>query len=343
MRHYGSTIGQALGAENDGFRTRFDASRVAILRSLVQARMAAPETADNIRVFIKREPHKLAKIVEGRYRIISAVSLVDTMCDRIRFGWLMRVALSTVCETPVMIGWAPVNRGYAYLEEVFRGMRVRGLDKTAWDWTVRGWLIEMVREVIKSLAVSAPPEWTDWVDRRWECLFRDARFEFSDGTIVQQPGWGVMKSGCYLTIMINSIGQLLYHALALRSIGKPVDSVPFVTIGDDVTCGDFPEFDEYERYLNTHGTRLKPSTPLEHIEFAGFVTGGGLCWPEYWKKHAYAACHTPAEKLPELLSAYRTLYAMESGFEEWLTRSLSVVSPTDVVSRRTNMRVWTEA
>nr|QKI29236.1 hypothetical protein 2 [Amygdalus persica sobemo-like virus] len=261
------------------------------------------------------------------------------MVDRVMFGWLMRAALQSVTDTPCLIGWSPVMRGYQYLLSRFSGP-TRGLDKTAWDWTVRGWMIQLTRDVIKELALCAPRWWLEWVDVRWEVLFRDAVFQFSDGEKVAQPGWGVMKSGCYLTILVNSIGQMLYHALAMRSIGLNPTEVPFVTIGDDVTLEDFPEFEAYERYILTHGALLKESVPTEHIEFAGFVTEPGRCWPEYWQKHAFAVCHTVAEKLPELITGYRLLYAHEDRMEQWLTWVLSDVSPASVRMRRANLMVW---
>lgn len=343
MNRYGATIEVAL-KRAPGFGNVFDPSRVEILRRLVRARMYDPESPDNIKVFIKQEPHKVAKIVEGRFRLISAVSLVDTMVDRVMFGWLMRAALGNVCQTPCLIGWNPIRGGYRYLLAKFRG-RTRGLDKTAWDWTVRGWLINAVKDVIVELAVGASPHWKQWVERRWAALFRDARFEFSDGAVVQQPGWGVMKSGCYLTILINSIGQMLYHALALRSIGKCPTSVPFVTIGDDVTLEDFDEFSAYEDYINRHGALLKPSEPTDHVEFAGFYYGsdGGrdVAWPEYWRKHVYLATHKTRE-LASTLFAYQILYAHEPVFLEWIQRCLAEVDASMVRTPRSLRAVWDE-
>lgn len=344
MAMYGSTIADALNIQLDSFRRVYDPDRIEILRSLSKARFLDPSSADPIKVFVKPEPHKLSKIAEGRYRLISAVSLVDTMVDRVMFRWLAKAIMATVGQTPVMIGWSPLRGGYRYLLEKFRGKKTRGLDKTAWDWTVPEWLIKDCLQVIFSLAEMPNPRWTEWALLRWQALFRDAIFQFSDGTVVKQPGWGVMKSGCYLTIIINSIGQLIHHAIALRRLNKHPKSLAFVTIGDDVTVEDFEQFPEYERIILENGALLKPSEPTAHIEFAGFVYSeeGGVsrAWPEYWQKHLFAASHTGPETLEALLESYMILYAHEPNFGEWVRWVLAKINATRLSDRRVCRAIW---
>lgn len=342
MNRYGTTIKQVLLAKPGLVGHDFDMNRVEIFKQLVKHRLANPLEADDIKVFIKPEPHKMSKLRENRFRLISAVSLTDTMVDRVMFGWLMRKALKNVGNTPCLLGWSPLAGGYRLLLETFS--RTRGLDKTAWDWTVQGWVLRAIRDIIKELAVCASDAWKEWVDTRWEVLFRDAVFQFSDGERVKQPGWGVMKSGCYLTILINSIGQMLYHAIALIELGKPVDYVPFVTIGDDVTLEDFPEFPEYERILKKYGALLKPSEVEEDkVEFAGFVASrenGGSCWPEYWQKHCFVMTHV-SSSLPELLQSYLILYNFQPEKREWIKRQLVRIDPGKVISDYSARAIWT--
>lgn len=342
MNRYGTTIGEALGGRSGLWGKDFNMERIEIFKNLVKHRLANPSEADDIKVFIKPEPHKISKLRENRFRLISAVSLTDTMADRVMFGWLMRRALKRVGDTPCLLGWSPISGGYRLLLEKFS--RTRGLDKTAWDWTVQGWLLRLVRDIIKELAVGACESWKEWVDRRWEALFRDAVFQFSDGERVKQPGWGVMKSGCYLTILINSIGQMVYHAIALAEIGKPSDYVAFVTIGDDVTLEDFPEFEAYERTIQKYGALLKPSQVEEDVvEFAGFVASranGGECWPEYWQKHCFVLTHTSAA-LPELLQSYLLLFHFQPEKREWIKRQLAKIDPSKVISDFGARAIWT--
>lgn len=343
MDRYGATIGIALGHRMVGLEAEFDPERVEILKRLVYDRLVRPDESDPLNVFIKQEPHKHAKLVEGRYRLIQAVSLVDTMVDRILYGDLCRKVLSTVGETPVLIGWSPLRGGYHYLIEKFRGVNTRGLDKTAWDWTVSEWVLEATYEVLMQLQHGASDSYKAIARKRWENLFRDARLKFKDGTEVRQPGWGVMKSGCYLTIVINSIGQMIYHALALRRLGMHPRSKRFVVIGDDVTIEDFPEFEEYESIIKHYGAILKPSKPVPHVEFAGFVStiedGEEKCWPEYWAKHLYVMTHTQKDPVSALFP-YSVLYAKEPNFCGYVRMMMSEECPRSLLSERGCKSIW---
>lgn len=343
LQSYGSTIGVALGVKTTMAGNVYDPARVELFKNLVHYKLTHPGDADPIKVFIKPEAHKLSKIAEGRWRLISAVSAVDTMVDRILFGRFCRNLVAKTTLTPLMVGWSPLNSGHRFIHDKFRGKQTRGLDKTAWDWTVRPWLLHAVREIILSLLEGHTPGFKAMVESRWRSLFRDAVLQFADGTQVQQPGWGVMKSGCYLTIVLNSIGQLVYHALALKHIQRPLDYVKFVVIGDDVTVEDFPEFAEYEKWILDNGALLKPSHPTKHVEFAGFVftteDGVDKCWPEYWRKHIYMMSHSQLE-VAQFMSSYCILYAMEPNFGEYIRWIMARECPDQLMDRHGCKSVW---
>lgn len=173
-----TTIGDALGWNG----VEFEKEKIDELRALVWQRMQMLKEipiSDNIRVFVKPEPHKQQKLEEGRYRLISAVSLIDTMVDRVLFGWLAKAALSTVGKTPCAVGWSPVKGGWRSVKHRFK--RTICLDKSAWDWTVQAWLIEAYHRFVNELALQAPAWWRECVHRRFTLLFRAAVFQFRDG------------------------------------------------------------------------------------------------------------------------------------------------------------------
>lgn len=328
---YGNTVREVL-AGSPGLGTA-DPERVELLRQFTWQRLTSPGSADPIRVFVKGEPHKVAKLSEGRYRLISAVSLVDAMADRVMFRWLNLRVSRRVGYTSCMAGLSPVKGGYRWYRERFRGKRTRALDMTAWDWTVPGWLLLALKDVVKSLAVCAPQYWLDWVDSRWESLFRDAVFTFADGSSVCQPGWGIMKSGCYLTIILNTFAQILRHHLVLHRMQIPVDSLSVVFCGDDQTIEDFSRFNEYEEQTRALGFLLKDSVvSADALHFIGFVMWDNRFEPEYRDKHAYRMLHVPDSKLGELLHVYQYYYAYVPEWFEWIRRELARRSPRDVVS-----------
>lgn len=326
LKRYGTTVREFLkGSAEKGFET-YDPERVEILKTAVRIRLTDPEGADPIRVFVKQEPHKVKKLEEGRFRLISAVSLVDTMADRLMFGWLTRRVNDTIGKTPCMIGWSPVNGGTRLLEAIFRKKITRGLDMTAWDWTVPDWMFAALKDILLYLAVNQPPGYEDWVNRRWKALFRDAVFVFGDNSCTRQPGWGIMKSGCYLTIVLNSVAQMYLHNLA--SIALRLPELAYVVLGDDKTIEDFERFAEYEQYIKRLGFGLKDSLPSEDLHFAGFVSRGIRSRPEYIDKHVFSVKNGPKMTLAERISSYMLLYVHERPFYDWLGRLLGKIDPS---------------
>lgn len=328
---YGTTNGEILGW--DGLN--HDPERVEMVRSLVRARfdmlLAGNNYADDLKVFVKQEPHKFKKLVEGRVRLISAVSLIDTLVDRILFGWLGRRVIQTAGETPCLVGWTPLHGGWIQLTDRFRGKPVVCLDKEAWDWTVPGFLVDMWIDVLDNLALGAAPWWRQMMRHRFQMLFQDAVFQFEDGTRVRQVTRGIMKSGCYLTIILNSLSQSLLHYLTNHRLGKGMSENQPYTIGDDTVQDSFGDLENYVKTMEALGPKLKGAKVQHFIEFAGFAFDGDRCWPAYWQKHLFNLAHAP--NLPESLESYQYIYVHEPVMYEFICRVAREVDPGLVIPR----------
>lgn len=324
LSRYGCDIGTALAY--DPIRG-YDPERVSILREWTRMRLGDVHNPDPILVFVKPEPHTSKKIEEGRLRIISAVGLVDTMVDRIMFGWLQRAVLAAVGRTPALIGWSPYKGGYRYLTCRYANRRALCIDKSSWDWTVQGWLLRVVKNIIKKMALLVPPWWEEWVDARWEALFRDAVFGFRTGERVQQPGWGVMKSGCYLTILINSLCQAILHALVCRKLGLDPEWDMFKCVGDDTVQPAINRLSEYLECLANLGAIVKEFVVSEELEFCGHRMKGLSLIPAYKEKHLFKILTAGPDLLPLLLQAYQMAYPMDKVTWDWITRNLVEFAP----------------
>lgn len=330
MAYYGSTNGVALGW--DGISC--DAERVAVFREMCWVRFSAllrgELEADPIKVFVKQEPHKHEKIREGRFRLISAVSLVDTMMDRIISGFLAKQMLKTVGQTPCMVGWTPLYGGHRLLAAMFDD-KVLCLDKTMWDWTVPPWLIEAWMNFMLNIPIMPPDWWCGVVRKRFELLFRFARFRFLDGTECEQPCWGVMKSGCFWTIMLNSLGQSLCHYVVSRRLGWTLDSeFEPKSMGDDTVQRAVVDLPRYEEELRKLGVKPKRGVEQDWIEFAGFAITRDCAWPSYWRKHLYILRHMDEQYAVEMLESYQLLYTYEPGMLSLIQRELVRRDPTKV-------------
>lgn len=260
-----------------------------------------------------------------------AVSLTDTIVDRILFGWLGRNVLSTCARTPCAVGWSPVRGGWRDIVKQYVGEDVVALDKEAWDWTVQGWLVDMWKEIIKTLAFQHADWWSDMVDVRFEMLFSRAVFQFQDGTQVLQETEGIMKSGCYLTIILNSLSQSLLHYVASVRIGRNPDLDQPKCMGDDTIQKWFPRFDDYVEQIERLGAIVKPYEVRKWVEFAGFVFDE-KCWPAYWQKHLFNLAHS--DNLAETIHDYQYLYVHEPVMTNFLRLVAAELGPEHVMPRQ---------
>lgn len=318
---------------------RCDPQRVEYYKALVENRIRQLEqgldAADDLKVFIKQEPHKKAKLDEGRYRLISAVSAVDSMVDRMLFAPMQDLAVEKACLTPSAVGWTPIKGGYRLVRARFPG-RVFCADKSAWDWTVSGWMVDAAKELFKRLCLNPSDRWLDLVDRRFEMLFEKAVFRTSDGSRFEQDDRGLMKSGCYLTILMNTVLQVIVHFVASRRLGEEPGDI--LAMGDD-TIQEVPiDLDGYLLELRRLGVVVKPQV-LDYVEFAGFEFDMHKCVPAYENKHRYHLEHLDEEFAVDTLSAYQLLYAHHPMLEE-IQALLAKREPSAVRSRATLKSVF---
>lgn len=335
LSKYGATIGDVL--KYNTATGSLDAQRLFILRQYTELRMEQLNNglyeADPIKVFIKQEPHKISKLQEGRYRLISSVSMLDSMIDRILFSPLMEKSVSQLYKTPIAIGWSPLKGGYRILSYIaqysasnYVGVKYLFVDKSAWDWTVPRWLLNIVMNIIIDLYVEYPPWWQKCVIKRFEMLFIQADFQFSDGMRIPQRTSGIMKSGCYLTILINSIAQLYLHNLICEYVGIDLRDFPLLCIGDDtaITVSDGYPQDKIDSYIQSWkdlGFKLKISNSNKLI-FAGYVCSHYDFLPEYIDKHAFMMQHLTFDPdvAESTLISYQHIYAFSPPILKFLRK-----------------------
>lgn len=311
----GTSNRTVLGFDLDG---NIDPVRYALVRETVLRRynrvvsgVGNEMLCDPIKLFIKLEPIKTSKVLDNRYRLISSVSLIDQIVDRILFLSVAEKFKDSRLKTGCLVGYNPMKGGYIFFNSMFHPDRLNlMIDKTAFDWTVKPWMIRMAVKVLKLLNPLADDWWFNAVEQRFSSLFGNPEFIFSDGTKVIQPIQGVMKSGCYLTIVLNSILQLAIHRLS--SIRSDVfDEMDFIlVVGDDTIQYDFSESDAYVEAMKTTGV-LPKVTRSKVPHFAGFTYYPDGFLPEYRAKHAFFLSHiddSDVEKLEATLRSYLLLY-----------------------------------
>lgn len=217
---------------------------------------------DLVRVFVKNEPHTLKKIEEGRLRLISSVSFVDEIIERLIFGNQNELEILNYLDVPSKpgIGFSTdeVNRQF-FLTTMSRFKRLVMSDVKAWDWSVQYWLFLIDLETRKRL-VDASPEvvslWYAFARRRIEALSWTV-FATSDGYLYAQTAPGIMLSGSYLTSSTNSRCRVGLAFLAGADYAE--------AMGDD--CNEDNEVEGIvERYRDL-GFRLTDVKVADESEF----------------------------------------------------------------------------
>lgn len=300
-----------------------DPERVEAVWSMVCRRLAARDS-DPIRLFIKPEPHKIKKLEEGRYRLISSVSVVDQIIDQMIFGDQNENFLKTYHFTPVKVGWSWMLGGWREVPR--QGMLA--CDKSSWDWTVSAWLLELELEIRASLVVSEHKErWLELAKWRYRCLFVDNIFVTSGGLVFRVKKPGLMKSGCVNTIVSNSLMQLILHVKVSQELGEKTHNI--WAMGDDTLQPDMPWFDSYVRRLRKYCI-LKETNRVS--EFAGFKWSGRFIEPLYRAKHAFNILHVKPKDFDVFALSYNLLY--------WRSEFLSEIQRLFPVPDIGFSRIW---
>lgn len=316
MRRLGATVGEVLGF--DGIK--YDEKRVNILRNILRAKirkiLRGEEHADPIKIFVKPEPHKYGKLDEGRVRLIMAVSFEDSMLDRILYSEILANAINKWEETPVKIGYSPLGGQYQVLAAAFPQGSL-SIDKQGWDFTVPEWLVVMWEKFLRDRVYACPEWWKTIHQARFVALYgSECRYQFKDCDHATQKVKGIMKSGCFNTILLNSVGQHILAELAWSRSGNQPKRI--WCLGDDTVEEDPDDREAYLAEMRKLGFTLKDAVFNEFVEFCGFVVNTRGVVPAYWKKHLFLLFREGGPHWLEKLEVYRFLYAYDDCMMDFL-------------------------
>ncbi|AUD57821.1 RNA-dependent RNA polymerase, partial [Arracacha latent virus E] len=200
------------------------------LNRMLGYRFSSPEQAvldgivDPVRIFVKGEPHKLAKLAEGRYRLIASVSLVDQLVARMLFQEQNKAELLSYKSIPSQPGLG-LSTDDQVIEFTSRLARIAGApsaevfvkdysrwcyptDCSGFDWSVPMWLMEDDLKVRNLLTDRLSPEMAE-LRQVWLSCITNSVFCLSDGTLLSQECPGIQKSGSYNTSSSNSRMRVL--------------------------------------------------------------------------------------------------------------------------------------
>lgn len=307
---------------------QFDQGRLAEIYELVLLQIRE-RRCDPIRLFIKPEPHKESKLANRRYRLISSVSVVDQIIDALLFGSFNSAVNENCLRVPCKGGWSPYGGGW----KIVPPSGTMSLDKSGWDWSAHMWLFDMELRLRTRLCDNLTAQWLDLATWRYNMLFRQPEFITSGGLRLKQKSSGVMKSGCYNTLVTNSIMQSLIH---LR-VCCEMDMTPgwMWTLGDDTLQQAIDDRKLRKEYLERCAQYCHVKHCVDGAEFAGMRFMGPRVEPLYRGKHSYKLLHLREADAGQTSSSYQLLYHRSE-----YKRSLEALLPVLKETKETLDAIW---
>lgn len=272
--------------------------RMRLIWQMVQDRLVNRD-CDPIYLFIKQEPLPARKI--DRKRLISSVSVIDQIIDHMLFDGFNDAVVANAADGAIKVGWTPHSGGWKLMPR-----KGHSIDKSTWDWTMMPWLINLCLRVRELTCLPSPhfDLWLELATWRYGCLFNNPLFVEPGGKLFRQRRPGVMKSGSVVTIIDNSIAQLLLHLRVLDILELDNDGW-FWAMGDDTRQKFIANL---KRYLEVLSRFCRVRSVTEECEFAGFRFSPGKLEPLYQAKHAYILLHADPKVELDLVQAYSLLY-----------------------------------
>lgn len=183
------------------------------------------------KVFVKSEPHKVAKLNEGRQRLVFASPLHMTILERMIFGRQNDADIDNWEHVPSKPGLTMNGDGAWTLRgNVESFLQPLSTDQEGWDWHVPDWLMFADVEVRRCLLEGSELDINSWhrVARNMTHLLARKTVLFSDGTFFVQSddNAGVWPSGSYRTSGTNSRMRVLIRRIACGNC-------KIITMGDD--------------------------------------------------------------------------------------------------------------
>jgi hypothetical protein len=242
---------------------------------------------DAVYTFIKDEPHKREKLDTNRLRIISGVSLVDNLIERVLFTRQNKLEIKLNAHLTYKPGMGLHDEGlqnlYAWFLACERKFELCSTDVSAWDWSLPEWLILMERDYRKAVS-SRTGAYARIVDAYYYGICRKV-FQLPSGELFQQNIPGLQASGCFNTSSGNSHMRHMLATCVQLSLGVDAGVTgEGCQMGDDALERHVPGMDSVYRDF---GFTVKGITVMPKKQFSFCSTSWNGNWrgsPESWQK-----------------------------------------------------------
>lgn len=286
-----------------------------------------------LKVFVKQEPHKIAKADEGRWRLIMASSLPVQCAWHMLFNYVDNKEIEECFNIPSQHGAILVHGGWQQYVALWKSLGLTsGLDKRAWDWTCPYWMIKCDLELRYRLGRGKKMgTWLQLARKLYHHMFVAPELLMSDGTVFRQTVPGIVKSGCVVTISLNGHCQVFGHCGVSLVNKLPIHPLP-KCCGDD-TLQHENHVQDVEAYKQ-FGIQIKSVSST--MEFMGHEFRDAGPYPMYVLKHLKKLGYVSDENMDQYLDSMARLYCHTEYYTIWETMAelLDVVLPLSQAAYR---------
>lgn len=239
------------------------------LESMLPEQLVDEGLMDPVRVFVKSEPHKKKKLIEGRVRLIHSVSIVDKLIEMVLIRHLTKLEIANWFRIPSKpgIGFTTDDNNCVY-EDIISNLPMSGSDVEGWDWNVDKWQVLDDAEMVIKLCTKSSCEWERSV-RSCAILECKSVYQFSNGVLVKNTFEGIVNSGKYKTSSGNSRMRVKLASL--------VGASKCIAAGDDAVERTVEK--AKEKYAE-YGFKIKAYEMVEdQFEFCSRIYSAKGSWP----------------------------------------------------------------
>lgn len=317
---------------------------------------------DPVKVFIKEEPHSMKKILAGKLRIISSVSIRDQIKTRLLCSLQNQHEIAMWERCPGKPGMGLHDDGLEVISALFSSWlnkygSVLETDVSGWDWSVKDWELFMDAEQRVKLAGAKPNGLFAFLVRVHAHCVANSVYVTPDGDMFSQVIPGAQLSGDYNTSSTNGHMRVIATLVArLWGTGRVLCEhegkyeIGVAAMGDDSVEVETPGIQEGLELIGHSVKLVKPSTTLEGVEFCsqvfkadGFAypsdasktvfrftshKSSDIHYPEWWAQLSWYLRHLdPNGELGSIreIAEARVARAKRLNGEEWLPQHKELV------------------
>jgi hypothetical protein len=264
--------------------------------SMEAEEMVEKNFCDPVKLFVKDEPHSKEKVAKGKFRIISSVSLVDQIIERLLHSKQNMNEIEMWDTCPSKPGLGLHDDGMKLIEKsIERLLSVNGkvmcTDVSGWDWSVQQWELEDDMECRWRLAGQTEDSLFAHLCRVNAMVVGKSVFVDSDGICYAQPEGGVQLSGRYCTSSSNSRMRVIATMHARIEAGlEPTynGKIGIDAMGDDSNEVHAPEIIEKFYCLGHTIKEVSVHDKVAGVEFCSQIFNqDGFAYPAKPSKTAF--------------------------------------------------------